>query len=231
MALVFNNSKAIRSILQPGDCSNILNGQTVLFINGQTCVFEDGQLTPNPECSPFGSYYEENTGCASFFENCVPSLTSVLDFWNDFAICQDWQQATGNNSCSTNSSILHVGKVAIGTGQFSGEAKLSVKNGIITDKVKMCPSGSWCDYVFAPDYPLLPLPEVEKFIAEKRHLPGMPSAAEIESAGHFELGDITFRQQEKIEEIFLHLIEKDQEISTLETLVFLKELNQKNTTK
>ena len=71
----------------------------------------------------------------------------------------------------------------------------------------------------------LSLPEVEKFITDKRHLPGMPSAAEIESAGHFELGDIIFRQQEKMEEIFLHLIEKDREISQLETLVFLMEVN------
>jgi len=39
---------------------------------------------------------------------------------------------------------------------------------------------------------------------------------EIESAGAFDLGEITRLQQEKIEEIYLHLIALQQEVEYLE---------------
>jgi TolA-binding protein len=59
------------------------------------------------------------------------------------------------------------------------------------------------------------LEKVEDFINKKGHLPNTPSAEEIQNEG-LELGKITTNQQEKIEELFLHLIEMEKRISELE---------------
>ena len=74
---------------------------------------------------------------------------------------------------------------------------------------------TWPDYVFAKDYKLMPLQQVEQHIQEKGYLPNMPSAAEVEKDG-IAVGDIITRQQEKIEELTLHLIEMHKKIEALE---------------
>ena len=74
---------------------------------------------------------------------------------------------------------------------------------------------TWPDYVFTKDYKLMPLQEVEQHIKEKGYLPNMPSAAEVEKDG-IAVGDIITRQQEKIEELTLHLIEMHKKIEALE---------------
>ena len=58
------------------------------------------------------------------------------------------------------------------------------------------------------------LEEVEQHIAEKGHLPNTPSAQEIEEGG-LPLGEAAVNQQEKIEELFLYLIEMNKEIEQL----------------
>ncbi len=99
---------------------------------------------------------------------------------------------------------------------------LTVKNGIITDKLKVTNLG-WADYVFENDYPLMPLDEVEAYIAKYNHLPDTPGGKEVAAAGSFELGETTINQQVKIEEIFLHLIELEEETKALESVLFLQE--------
>ncbi|MFM2267475.1 MAG: hypothetical protein RL757_916 [Bacteroidota bacterium] len=92
---------------------------------------------------------------------------------------------------------------------------LHVRYGILTEKIKVSLVENWPDYVFKPNYRLMPLPEVARHIAEKGHLPNIPAAAEIEKQG-MELGDMAKRQQEKIEELFLHLIALEKRVKALE---------------
>ena len=92
--------------------------------------------------------------------------------------------------------------------------RLYVEGGILTEEVRV--RNDWADYVFADDYQLLSLSEVEKFIDKNGHLPNVPSAKKIESDG-MELGDIAKIQQEKIEELFLHLIQLKKEVQQLKT--------------
>ena len=91
--------------------------------------------------------------------------------------------------------------------------KLFVCGGILAEEW-LVPNATWCDYVFKPTYYLTPLSEVEQHIQEKGHLHKTPSAAEIESKG-LKMQEITINQQEKIEEIFLHLIEMNEELKSL----------------
>ena len=73
---------------------------------------------------------------------------------------------------------------------------------------------NWPDYVFNDDYHLTSLGDVEKTIKQEKHLPGIPSAAEIETSG-IQIGDMQKRLLEKIEELTLHLIQQEKEIESL----------------
>ena len=73
----------------------------------------------------------------------------------------------------------------------------------------------WSDYVFADDYQLKPLSEVEQHIKSARHLPGIPSAAEVAEKG-IGLGEMQSRLLAKIEELTLHQIEQEKRMNALE---------------
>ena len=102
-----------------------------------------------------------------------------------------------------------------GTADVTGY-QLFVNGGILTEAVRVQLDIDWADYVFADDYKLLPLEEVESFIEENGHLPNVPSAEEVKSNG-IELAEMAKIQQEKIEELTLYLIEQKKEIETLKT--------------
>jgi hypothetical protein len=119
------------------------------------------------------------------------------------------------NSISQIFIAAATGNVGIGTENF-GTYKLAV-NGNIRSKEVVVESG-WADYVFEKNYKLLPLRDVEKFIALNKHLPNIPSAVEIATNG-LHLGDTQKKMMEKIEELTLYLIEANKRIERLEQLI------------
>ena len=68
------------------------------------------------------------------------------------------------------------------------------------------------DYVFEPDYLLMPLPELATFIAHEKHLPNVPSAAEISETG-VNMTDMQMTLLAKVEELTLYTIEQDKTIT------------------
>lgn len=113
------------------------------------------------------------------------------------------------------------GKVRIGNmANLPSGYKLFVEEGILTEKVKVAVlnSGAWADYVFAADYNLKPLSEVEAFIKENKHLPNVPSADELVKDG-LDLGKMQATQMEKIEELTLYIIEMKKEIEMLKNQI------------
>ena len=177
---------------------------SVTFINGQQC-------TDCPDPAEYGDGV-----CSDLFESCWFDLTVFIDNNSEEILCKPWE-----GECDGDSPIYHMGQVGIGTSSNTGSAnipgKLMVKDGIITDKVKVewCSVLGWCDYVFEEDYNLLSLEEVDAFIKKNGHLHNTSSATVIEEKGSFELKATTINQQEKIEEIFLHLIDLDKEATDL----------------
>jgi len=111
--------------------------------------------------------------------------------------------------------IMNVNTGNVGIGTLNPTNKLSV-NGDIRSKEVVVESTGWPDYVFDKKYTLNPLDEVEKFIAQNKHLPNMPSAKEVEEKG-LHLGDVQKRMMEKIEELTLYVIELKKEIEILKT--------------
>jgi hypothetical protein len=91
---------------------------------------------------------------------------------------------------------------------------LAVDGKIISEEVRVEISGSWPDYVFDKDYPLMPLAQLEDHITTYGHLPGVPSANRVENEGIL-LGDMNRMLLEKIEELTLHVIAMQKEIDQL----------------
>lgn len=87
------------------------------------------------------------------------------------------------------------------------------------------------DYVFEtyyngkpltqPDYRFYSLEEVEHYLRKNHHLPGMQSIASLNrtesGAYEFNLTKLSVQSLEKIEELYLHIIEQDKKIKSLET--------------
>lgn len=98
----------------------------------------------------------------------------------------------------------------VGIDTRTPKEKLSVNGKIRAHEIKV-ETANWPDYVFEQDYPITALPDLEQYIKTHKHLPEMPSAKEIIANG-LALGEMLKLQQQKIEELTLHLIEKDKQL-------------------
>ena len=100
----------------------------------------------------------------------------------------------------------------------SGAQTLHVKNGILADSLRLDYASSWADDVFNTDYKIMPLHELKQFIQTYKHLPDIPSEADVKASGLnvFEMNSKLLR---KIEELTLHTIEQQKQIDELKCLV------------
>lgn len=91
-------------------------------------------------------------------------------------------------------------------------------NGVSTTEAKVEATVAPPDYVFANDYNLRSLEEVEAYINENSHLPEIPSAAEFNAEG-IKLGKMSFDLLKKVEELTLYMIEMKKENENLKTRI------------
>ena len=101
------------------------------------------------------------------------------------------------------------GRVKIGdvSTLFDGY-KLFVEEGILTEKVKVAVKNSddWFDYVFKPEFKLMPLADLDKYIKTNQHLPDIPTTQEVMKDG-MDLGKMNGLLLKKIEELTKYVIE------------------------
>lgn len=72
------------------------------------------------------------------------------------------------------------------------------------------------DYVFAEEYKLAPLHEVESFVRTNRHLPGIESAKAMEEKGGVDLVQMNLDLLKKVEELTLYVIDQNKKIEALQ---------------
>ena len=88
-------------------------------------------------------------------------------------------------------------------------------NGQIHAKSAKLDLKEWADYVFEDGYDLMRLREIEKYINTYGHLPEVPTTEEVQKNG-IELGQMNTLLLKKIEELTLHLIEKEHQVEKLQ---------------
>lgn len=129
-----------------------------------------------------------------------------------------------NVSGSANiTSSLHVGyNMTVGNSMVVSNT-LNVGNGFYCDvngnlmvKSLWVTLSGWSDYVFDDDYRLMPLGEVERYINSHRHLPDVPSAAEVEENG-VDVGEMNKILLQKVEELTLYVIDLQKQIDDMKS--------------
>jgi len=122
-------------------------------------------------------------------------------------------QSWGNGA----STYLTINQGNVGIGTATPNTKLAVNGKIRAHEIKV-EIANWPDYVFAKDYQLPTLLETEKYIKTRGRLPGIPSVEDVKVNG-VDLGDMNSKLLQKIEELTLHLIEKEKELNNQKQLL------------
>jgi len=107
--------------------------------------------------------------------------------------------------------ILDNGNIGIGISNPS--TALAVAGTVSSKKVKVTQTG-WPDFVFGDGYKLPDLEKLENYLLQHKHLPGIPTAGEIEKDGA-DLGDNQAAMLQKIEELTLYVIQQNKQIELL----------------
>jgi hypothetical protein len=182
---LFGPNSTWGALLRVGGNGNITNDASVVATNGSSGVnFGNGAQSIVGSVSSLGNLTMNGTG--TFGANTVIN-------------------GQGN-------SFFNGGNVGIGT--TTPDQKLTVKGKIHTEEVIVDLNVPVADYVFKPNYKLMPLPEVEQFVKANSHLPEIPSAAEITKNG-LSMGEMQNKLLQKVEELTLYIIEQQKEIEEL----------------
>lgn len=210
------------------------NGDTLLRVR------DDGRIGISYNGSSYGrtlnlsgtgvNFY--NTNDAFFGGAIFPTDTSLV-IWsnsgaNNYLVLQPSWGNTGIGTYTPNAKLHLNGAMLIGNNaaRIATGYQLSVDGKIIAEEVRVELSGAWPDYVFANDYKLMPIDELEKTVRRQKHLPNIPSAAEVTAEKGIDLGDINKRLLEKVEELTLYIIELNNKNKALESRV--QQLEKKN---
>lgn len=125
---------------------------------------------------------------------------------------------------SLGNAVFNVGNdgyVGIGTNVLPGY-RLAVAGTILAERIKVKAVSAWPDYVFEDTYKLPSLQSVEQYIKVNKHLPDVPSAAEVEK-NNIDVAEMNIILLKKVEELTRYLIDQqkkyDEEIKELKKQV------------
>lgn len=133
-----------------------------------------------------------------------------LNFWRPWSSCNDYH---------FNNALFLANNGNIGIGTNHPQSKLAVNGGILAKSVRVNTSSTyWPDYVFSPGYDLMSLKELETFVTNNQHLPGVPSANEIGETDQVDLGEMNTLLLQKVEELTLYIIDLQKQIDELKAV-------------
>jgi len=179
-----------------------LNGNTALGLYSGTSYY--GGVSYNGLNMVVSSAY------GSFFGS-LPSKDLLLNPPNcSILLCTFYPGKVGVGVDLPTASFHVGGNMMIGAGSPATGYALSINGKMVCEELKVQLDAAWPDYVFDSNYTLLPLEKLELSIKQNKHLPGIPSAAQIEKDGLL-IGDMQKRLLEKIEELTLYVIEISKE--------------------
>lgn len=150
---------------------------------------------------------------------------------NGIKVTADWG--------SSNNSLLYIENVNITTGnnkpfEVKGDGRTYIggarpsssgvcNNAMLTVdglllardiRVSNSPTTHWADYVFDKNYKPMPLADVEKYIQKNKHLPEIPSEADVKKDG-VDLLEMNVALLKKVEELYLYVIELEKRANNI----------------
>lgn len=147
---------------------------------------------------------------STFFHNTGDNGTATIDARIDGTVVMGGEAGSDD---ITNASIA---------ASYYSDYALWVKQGIVADDIALAGSEDWAasqpDYVFEEEYELPTLDNVNAFIKENKHLPEIPSKAEVADRG-WSLPEMDQKLLKKVEELTLYTIEQDKQIRELREMV------------
>lgn len=146
------------------------------------------------------SYSDNEFALKGYFSGTGPTGNKIV-FGSDH---NSWSPSIMTWRCDGN----------VGIGTLDPKNELDV-NGTIRAK-EVIVETNWPGYVFDDGYELRSLAEVRSHIEENGHLPGVPSASQVAESG-VSIGDAQRILLEKIEELTVYTIEKEERVLSLES--------------
>jgi hypothetical protein len=115
--------------------------------------------------------------------------------------------------------ISPTGQVLIGktTPTTQTDYKLAVDGKLVAQSIQVTNPNTWADYVFAPTYKVMPLPELETYLRTNKHLPYIPSAKEVEAKG-YDVAEMDANLLRTVEELTLQVIELRKQVEQLKAV-------------
>jgi len=170
-------------------------GGKVVMMNGSVGI---GTTTPARQLEVVGEMVITNNSTVDW----------TMPLW--IRVNRDLSKAFVITNTATNTDVFRIhGNGTVGAKKVYAEAFEVIPNAV---------GIYWFDHVFANDYKLRPLREVEQFIKANSHLPEIPSAAEVNEKG-YDMGEMQGKLLMKIEELTLYMIEQQKLIEALQTEV------------
>lgn len=157
-------------------------------------------LTRRDECEILGQkrHFEMNT-------NSYPGAYYPIVFYgSEFHFTQGDVTVHGKLTCKDELNVAEVNSEKIRTSDITVDMNNAA------------------DYVFEENYNLKSLGEVESYVKENKHLPGVPSAAEMAQNG-MSVSEMSNLLLEKVEELTLHMIQLEKENKALKAKVEMLE--------
>ena len=185
-----------RGALSVSDLGTILHSGNLYFTSGgQSIQFANPGPTPNPMMFMFSSGTTNTT-------RMVIAHSPGFPTWGlQYADNGDQFDFLG---AGTSRMSINLSNGNVGIGVPSPVYRLEVCGTIRAKEVRV--ETGWCDYVFEKDYKLRTVDELDKYITENKHLPGVASADEVETEG-LKVGEMNKAMMEKIEELTLYVIQ------------------------
>jgi len=156
------------------------------------------------------------------------SLTSTPLIYGDFNTNQvGINVLPGAYTLNVGGTLNTSGAVTIGASGTSTGYKLAVGGKAVAEEVVIKLQANWPDYVFEKDYKLPSFNDLELFIKQHKHLPGVPTATEVKDQG-IAVGEMNAILLKKVEELTLYILEQQRMIAAQEERIRKLEVSSGN---